>query len=221
MGRSMSSSSGPLAAPSPSDADLVIDVLGGGNARFEGLMRRHNQRVFRVVRSFAASDADAEDQAQEVWLLAYRHLAQWDGRAGFGAWITKIAVRHALRSRGTARTLAVLDDEMLGDTRVPAPETAAGTEELRRLIERAITSLPDTLRVVFVLRELEDLDGPETAEALGLTPEAVRVRLHRARQAMRTWFEDAIAEGARGAFEFAGERCDRIVAAVLARLDQP
>lgn len=92
------SSSVPLAAPSPSDADLVVDVLGGARARFEGLMRRHNQRVFRVVRSFAASDADAEDQAQEVWLLAYRHLAQWEGRAGFGAWISDGALPQAPRA---------------------------------------------------------------------------------------------------------------------------
>lgn len=197
------------------------DVLAGQRAQFEILMRRYNQRVYRVVRSLADCDADAEDDAQETWLLVYRNLGQWDGRARFSTWISKIAIHRAIRRKNSQRPFVVLEGaamNLAADSSEPAPETAAVTAQLRRLIEHAISTLPDTLRLVFVLRELEEASGPDVAETLGLTQEAVRVRLHRARNAMRERLDDALTAGARDAFGFAGDRCDRIVASVLARL---
>lgn len=212
----------PLALDPASDEQVALQVTQGQRDRFEILMRRYNARVYRTARSILKNDAAAEDAAQEAWILAFRNLEQWEHRASFSTWLTRITANEALRRLGGERRegLRIVRDADV--SRVPStdnPEADAGRREVRRFLEQAIDALPDTLRVVYMLREIEDMSGGETAYALGLTEEAVRVRLHRARQSLQTRMSDEVDSAGRGAFPFLGARCNRIVANVLSRLN--
>ncbi len=214
----------PMAAQPEDDSAVITAILSGDVARFEVLMRRHNQRVFRTARAILRDDAEAEDAAQQAWLSAYQHLAQWDGRARFSTWLTRIVVHTAIRRRHSAsagmRLRLVTNDGKEAETMSlrPSPEDEAARVQARALLERAIDALPESSRVVVVLRDLEELSSAETADALGLTEEAVRVRLHRARRVLRETIEDTLAASAGDLFPFLGARCDRIVQYVLHQL---
>jgi RNA polymerase sigma-70 factor (ECF subfamily) len=199
---------------------MVHAVLGGDVAAFEGLMRRYNQRVFRAARAVLGDDAEAEDAAQQAWLSIYEHLPQWDARAAFSTWALRIVVHAAIRrsgARGRPLPLQLVEDAAPGPA-APSPEDEVQRRQLRALLERAVDDLPQSLRVVLVLRDIEDLSGPETAVALGLTEEAVRVRLHRARRALRETLTAQIDATTSEVFPFLGTRCDAIVAGVLTAL---
>jgi RNA polymerase sigma-70 factor, ECF subfamily len=217
-------------APGLPDALLVSRVRAGDAAAFELIMRRHNRRLFRLARSVLRNGADAEDVVQATYVQAYAKLHEFVGPQGFPAWLGRIALNEALgRARGWGRVVA-LDDHMgtEGETRQrridamstphPDPERLAGNAELRRLLEGAIDALPDEFRTVFVLRAVEGMSVAETAEAMSIRPETVKTRFHRARHRLQEILGARFEALVPAAFEFGGERCDRIVAAVLARL---
>ena len=213
-----------LARDPASDERVVGEVLGGRIERFEVLMRRHNQRLFRAARAILRDDAEAEDAVQQAYISAHANLHQFAGQSRFSSWLTRIAVNEALRRRRKRTRLADLEalpelseDEGMGAP-PRSPEQLASNAELRRLLERAIDHLPESYRVVVVLRDVEELSTRETAAALDLTEEAVRVRLHRARKALRDWLYERADTVGLDVFSFAGERCDRIVAVVLRRI---
>ena len=208
-----------------SDAEIVGEVRAGRIDLFETLMRRYNQRVYRLARAVMRNDAEAEDVAQEAWVRAWSHLSQWEGRASFSTWLCRIALHEAWarRKRG-ARTEPLEDGSDAGEGRMrepssPPPEEGAvyGTE-VRSLLEGAVESLPETYRTVFVLRQMEELSTAETAKCLEITEEAVKVRLHRARSALQRQLLERAGPGIRQAFPFLGARCDRLVTSVLTRV---
>jgi RNA polymerase sigma-70 factor (ECF subfamily) len=213
-----------LPAEAPSDEDLVRRIQGGETVLFEVLMRRYNQRLFRVARGIVRDPAEAEDVMQQAYLNAYTHLHQYEHRGSFAGWLTRIAVHEAFAGHRRRAAAAVTESGDGPWARIaspgPDPEQAALSSELRRDLEASIDSLADAYRPVFVLREVEGLTTSETAEALGLSEDVVKTRLHRARAMLR----DALArEGQRprDLFGFGLERCDCVVAAVLARLGVP
>lgn len=204
------------------DAELVRKVLSGEVSAFEALMRRHNQRMFRAARAVLREDADAQDATQQAWLAVYAHLAQWDGRAAFASWAVRIAVHEAarrLRSRAREPMLRSADD-IAEPSPLAGPEDSLQRAQIRNLLERAIDMLPEHMRVVFVLRDLSDLSGAEAAAALGLSEEAVRVRLHRARRLLRGMLEETLDANMTEVFPFLGARCDAITHAVLAEIER-
>jgi RNA polymerase sigma-70 factor (ECF subfamily) len=208
-----------------SDDEIVARVRGGDTAVFEILMRRYNQRLFRAARAIVRDDADAEDAVQQAYLAAYAHLDQFAGAARFSTWLTRIAVREALGKLRTRkrRSEVDLDDKqetlMMSDERDDtSPEKHAERRELAGVLEGAIDALPEIYRVVFMMREVEQLSTNETADVLELSEEAVKVRLHRARGMLRDSLMTRVDRTLTGAFPFMGARCDRIVAAVMARL---
>lgn len=208
----------------PSDEDLVRRVRAGDTATFEVLMRRHNQRLYRVARGILRNHADAEDVLQQAYLNAYAHLHQYEHRGSFAGWLTRIAVHEAF-ARHRRRAEAAAMESIVGNgpsDRIPSPsldpEQAALSSELRRDLETSIDSLAETYRPVFVLREVEGLSTSETAEALGLSEDVVKTRLRRARAMLR----GALAGDGRrpgDLLRFGFEQCDRVVAAVLSRLE--
>lgn len=217
----------PAIGPGPTvlpDDEVVRRVVAGERALFEVLMRRHNPRVYHAVRSVLRDEAEVEDAMQQTYLLAYAHLADFAGASSFTTWLTRIALHEALgRVRRPNRLVAVGDDGLPEDTVTPPPETPedhAAARETARLLERCIDRLPATYRSVVVLRDVDQLSTAETAEALGVTEETVRVRLHRARAALRRAVAEDLAESAAHAFPFHAPRCDRVVAFVMARLPQ-
>jgi RNA polymerase sigma-70 factor (ECF subfamily) len=208
------------------DERLVELVRGHDLDAFEALMRRHNRRLFRVARSVLRDASAAEDAVQEAYLRAFTHLDQWRPTGKFSGWLTRIALNEALmmrrRERGDTVSLdAMNQDESMGQAGDLALRTADDYVEAvhaRALLERAVDGLPEHFRTVFMLRMVEGLDVNETAECLELNATTVRTRLHRAQNLLRAGITKRLEAENGGIFGFAGARCDRIVAAVLARL---
>jgi RNA polymerase sigma-70 factor (ECF subfamily) len=206
-----------------SDEDIVKRILAGETTLFEILMRRHNERVYRAARAIVRDEREAEDVMQEAYVNAYTHLDQFDGRAKFSTWLTKIAVYEALgRARRQGRYRPLEDSSLetfMPTTSSPDPERQAFGRELGALIESAVDGLGDGYREVFMLRQIEGMNTAETAEALGISEDLVKTRFSRARHALQRDLLDRTGAAASTAFTFGLARCDRVVAAVLARLD--
>ena len=177
------------------DLELVARVRAGELHLFELLMRRHNQRLFRTARAVVHDDAEAEDVLQEAWVKAYAALDAFAGRSSLSTWLVKITLHEAFARQRRRRRFVALESEheMNSETTAASPndspEVEAGTSELRRTLAQCIDLLPETLRPVFVLREVEELSTLEAAEALGISEENVKVRLHRARASLRLELE--------------------------------
>jgi RNA polymerase sigma-70 factor (ECF subfamily) len=209
------------------DEEIVARVLSGETALFEIIMRRYNQRLYRVARGILRNDGEAEDVMQDAYVRAYQHLGQFAGRSKFSTWLTRIAVHEALarlRKQSRFQDLEPATSETSGEgmenlaANLRTPEQNAGGAELRSLLEQAIASLPENYRAVLMLRDVEEMTTQETAEALELTEENVKVRLHRARAMMRRELYGRVGASSASAFQFEAPRCDRVVAAVFARL---
>lgn len=207
------------------DEEIVRRVREGETALFEVLMRRHNPRVYRAVRGILRDEDEVEEAMQQAYIAAYTHLSQFNGDARFSTWLLKIAINEALGFLRRKARLALMDappeseDTLESQRAAPSPEERAGNRELVTLLESAIDSLPETYRVVVMLREVEGLSTREAAESLGLTEENVKVRLHRAKEMLREELISRAGTVATEAFQFHARRCDRVVTAVLARLE--
>lgn len=213
-----------------SDAELAARVAQGEAAPFETLMRRHNRTLFRTARAILRDDAEAEDALQEAYLQAYRSIGSFRGESKLSTWLARIVANEALmRLRRRARRAEIMplqpgasetEINQIADTNMDeTPEIAAQRIEMRRLLETQIDSLPDDFRAVFVLRSVEEMSVEDTAEALGIPPATVRTRLFRARSLLREGLASKIDLACEEAFTFAGDRCDRIVANVMERIE--
>jgi RNA polymerase sigma-70 factor (ECF subfamily) len=205
------------------DHDVIARVIAGDTALFEMLMRRYNQRLFRVARGIVHTDADAEDVVQQAYVSAYTNLAQFGGAAAFSTWLTRIVLNEALaRSQKRLRLAEVNIEEQHDVTpfkaQTASPEEQVSRREMGAVLEHAIGRLPESYRVVFMMREVEQLSVAETAECLELSEENVKVRLHRAKAMLRDSLYSQIERAADNVFHFMGGRCDRMVAVVLSKI---
>jgi RNA polymerase sigma-70 factor, ECF subfamily len=206
-------------------------------AAFEGMMRRNNTRLFRIARAILRDENEAEDALQDAYLDAFAHMDDFRGAAQVTTWLTRIVINRALMRLRTQRRHRVVvpmrgrvatnvdgaeppmpDVDRVADEKAEPPLTSTIRAEMRTILERRIDELPSAFRTVFVMREVEDMTVQETAVCLGIPEATVRTRLFRAKALLR----DALARdfdiAAADVFRFAGQRCDRIVAAVLERL---
>ena len=212
------------------DMALVGLAQGGHREAFRHIMRRCNQRLFRVARGVVNDDAEAEDVVQEAYAHAFEKLATFRGEATLHTWMTRIVLNEAygrLRQRRPTVGIEQIEAAQSDDGRVvpfPSkygsedPAAAAAREQIRKLVEHAIDDLPEPFRIVFVMREIEECTVEETAFSLDLRPETVKTRLHRARRLLRTALHGTLASTLLDAFPFLGPRCDRMTEAVLNRL---
>ena len=207
------------------DQQVIERVLAGDTALYEIIMRRYNQRLYRVTRAILRDDAETEDAIQDAYVRAYQHLDQFAGHAAFSTWLTRIAVNEALRRLRLRRRSPQLEDSesdeegpMTAVEPSPDPEQRASINELRQVLEEAVLELPDQYRSVVMLRDVEEMSTAETAEALDLTEQNVKVRLHRGHAMMRNHLYARVGDHGKSAFPFMGERCDRVVFGVFARL---
>jgi RNA polymerase sigma-70 factor (ECF subfamily) len=212
------------------DQEVVDRVRAGDTALYEIIMRRYNQRLYRVTYAILRDDSEAEDVTQDAYVRAYQHLDQFAGYAPFSTWLTRIAVHEALRRLQLRQRSQQFDkiehdeDASMADAETSIAETSldpeqrASVAELGQLLEEAVLELPEQYRAVIMLRDVEELTTAETAAALELTEQNVKVRLHRGRAMMRDRLFARVGASGKNAFPFMGVRCDRVVSGVFTRL---
>ena len=221
------------AAPDLSDVEIAQRIATGDRDALRQLMKRYNQTLYRTARSILKDDAEAEDAVQEAYIQAYRAMDGFRGDAKLSTWLVRIVVNESIgRARKRARRAEVIQlngsmeqyediaEVPMSEASSEQPEHAMVRAEMRHLLEGKIDQLPDGFRTVFVLRALEEMTVDETAVGLGIPPATVRTRYFRAKGLLREALAREIDFTLGDAFSFAGERCDRIVAGVLARLEK-
>jgi RNA polymerase sigma-70 factor (ECF subfamily) len=207
------------AQPHEDDATLVSRILAGEHTLFERLVRRYNQRFYRAARAQLSNDATAEDVLQQSWMAIYRSLGQWSGRGSFSGWALTIVINMCLKQRGIMNYAIEEADPDETSSTLPGPEEETHRHQLREVLTRNVDALSPKLRTVLVLCDVEGMSGPEASQALGVSEEAVRVRLHRARRTLQTTLEAQLGAEERELFSFMGARCDRMTAAVMGALE--
>ena len=218
------------AAQGAADNELAALAAAGDARAFEAIMRRHNRLLFRTARSILKSDAETEDAVQEAYLSAWRALGQFRADAKLSTWLVRIVMNEALkRVRRRASNVVLFDPaapapDIEPEVRMEAdpdqqPDLIASRAEIRRAMETHILHLPETFRTVFMLRAVEEMPVEEVAAALDIPEATVRTRFFRARALLREALSREMDFALEDAFAFAGVRCDRIVAKVLATID--
>lgn len=209
------------------DMALVRRALARDPDAFRAIIKTHNQRLYRIARGVVRNDAEAEDVVQEAYMRAFANLGAFRGEASLSTWLSRIVINEALgRLRKRKRVVAMPENPEAEIIRFPLsdwntgddPERTMAQRQILVLVERATDSLPDVYRTVFVARVIEGLSIEETADLLGVRPETVKTRLHRARTLVRKALDDEIGPVLLDAFPFAGRRCERLTQAVMRRL---
>lgn len=206
------------------DAAVVQRVLDGEKELFEILLRRYNQRLFRVIRSYVHSEDDVRDIMQDAYVKAYTKLYQFNNQSSLSTWLIRIAINEALqfirkRKRQTdnyGQTESLENVFHLPDTNQMNPEKQTITTETRILVERAVDQLPEKYRVVFILHQVEGLSNPEIAVSLKLTDSNVKVRLHRAKTLLKEEIFNMTHDTS--IFEFGNQKCDAMVEGVMQQI---
>jgi len=212
-----------------SESELVLAAQARRPEAIRAIIKRYNQRLYRLARAIVGDDAEAEDVLQEAYLRAFAAIGGFRGEAALGTWLSRITVNEALGRLRRRRRRVRLNTELARPEQayvIPFPlavatddpERTMAQRQILDLVERASDNLPEAYRVVFVARVVEGLSVEETAEALGVRPATVKTRLHRARTLVRQDLEAQIGPLLLEAFPFAGRRCDRLTEAVMAKL---
>ena len=213
-----------------SEHELVARVRGGDGSAFRIIMERNNTRLYRLARSLMKDEVEAEDVLQEAYLRAFSNLSSFRGDSSLATWLARITLNEALgRKRKEKPMLPLQTVEFENQTGAQIinfptmanendPEQLVARLEIRKLLENAIDTLPEMFRLVFIMREVEDMSVDETAELLNTRPQTVKTRLHRARRLLRASLDDRLSSTLKETFPFAGARCARITARVLERL---
>jgi RNA polymerase sigma-70 factor, ECF subfamily len=210
------------------ETELVGFARAGDRAAFRAIMQRCNQRLFRVARAVMRDEAEAEDVLQEAYARAFAAIARFRGEAGIATWLTRIVLNEAHGRLRAKRTTVDLDEVEIAQATAQIvsfpgrmaenPEADAARAQIQRMLEQAVDQLPEPFRLVFILREVEELSVEETADHLGLTRETVKTRLHRARRRLREALDTQLADVMVGAYPFLGSRCERVTERVLRRM---
>ncbi|HLZ66611.1 MAG TPA: RNA polymerase sigma factor [Aliidongia sp.] len=221
---------GPQKTATPAtDLELVGRARGRDETAIRSIMQSNNRRLYRIARGILRNDSEAEDVVQETYVRAFTHLQDFRGDSSLATWLARIAMNEALgrlrRQRPgvewTSLPPGTIEAQVI---QFPLsaisvdPEKSMAQREIQHVIEHAIDELPEAFRIVFITRVIEGMNVEETAAILGLKPETVKTRLHRARTMLRGNVEKKIGPIVMEAFPFAGRRCDRLTDAVLKRL---
>ena len=218
-----------IAPAGAAEAELIERARRRDEAAIRAILQANNRRLYRLARGILRNDSEAEDVVQETYLRAFTHLDDFRGDSSFATWLGRIAINEALGRLRRQRPSVDLDTLAPGVVEAQIiqfplsgasedPEKSMAQREIQHVVEHAIDELPDTFRIVFITRVIEGMNVEETAEILGLKPETVKTRLHRARTMLRDNVEKKIGPVVMEAFPFAGRRCERLTDAVVNRL---
>ena len=211
------------------DAELVRRALTRDAGAFRAIMQKHNRRLYRIARGILRNNTDAEDAVQDAYVSAFTSLASYRGESTLATWLSRIVMNAALgrlrRKRPTVDFAALEfkrnEAEIIQfplSTPTDDPERTMAQRQILQLVEQATDNLPEAFRLVFVTRVIEGMSVEETSDLLGIKPETVKTRLHRARQLVRDQLDKQIGPVLMDAFPFAGQRCERTIEAVMKRL---
>src|SRR5438105_748287 len=216
-----------ITAAAGGDAELVRRALGRDEAAVRAIITANNRKLYRLARGILRNDGEAEDVVHETYVRAFTHLEDFRGDSSLATWLARIAMNEALgrlRHRRPGVEWSSLPEGALEAQIIQFPlvstdpEKSMAQREIQRVVEQAIDELPEGFRLVFITRVIEGMNVEETAEILGLKPETVKTRLHRARNLLRDNVEKKIGPLIMEAFPFAGKRCERLTETVLRRL---
>jgi len=226
-----------IIAPSEnvSDHDIVAHINQGNLEAYGGIMRRYNQRMFRVARSIVTNDAAAMDVVQESHIKAFSKLSEYKGTSTFLTWLYAITRNEALmylRKNKREVTMSIeeihsIDDEKQNIIQLHegikknSPETGLENKQLQQLINNHVDSLTEDFRIVFVLRAIEQLSVKETAEILQVKEQTVKTRYFRAKRLIREKIQTYLDSVGMQVYEFDGEHCDLIIGNVLSFIQEP
>lgn len=210
-------------------AELVALARAGRHQAFRHIMQRSNQRLFRVARAVLNDDMESEDALQEAYVRAFDRLDSFRGDSKLGTWLTRIVLNECYQRLRKRRPTVAIDKldygpdsaqvlNFPGNYGMENPANTAGRSQVRQLIESAIEALPEPFRVVFVMRSVEEYSTQETADMLGIPPDTVKTRLHRARRQLRHALSEKLESSLHEAYPFLGHRCARITESVMQRI---
>ncbi len=198
------------------DTVLIQNILDGEPRLFENIIRRYNKRLYRLGMSILNDEMEVEDAMQVSHIKAYEHLAGFENRSSFGTWLTKIMMNECLAQKNKKLRLKNMEEKHHQNSlSMTTPAHLLMNKELNGVLETAIAGLPEKYRMVFVLREVEDLSVKETAEVLMLEESNIKVRLNRAKTMLRGHLTNYMRENV---YSFHLIRCDRIVKQVFKAL---
>jgi RNA polymerase sigma-70 factor (ECF subfamily) len=194
------------------DEELVKKIVTGEKQLFEIIIRRYNQRLYRIGMSILNNDLEVEEAMQAAYISAYEHLSRFEHRSRFGTWLTRIMLNECYKARRDHTRSVNIPEDSQNFINMSTPENAIASKQLQQALQNAITGLPEKYRLVFILREIEDLSIRETADVTGIQTSNVKVRLNRAkamlRQTLNLQMKDSI-------YPFHLTRCDKIVSNVM------
>jgi RNA polymerase sigma-70 factor (ECF subfamily) len=203
--------------------EKIIELIKNGDTKqYELIIRKYNQRLYRIARAIIKEDSEVEDILQDTYLKAYQALSQFQNKSQFSTWITRILINNAnARLKKKQRiestdSLSWLEDRMVEDD-LTTPDNRTSNLELKKILEESIDNLPESLRTVYVMREIEGLNVLETAQCLDISEENVKTRLHRA----KAFLKEELYKRTKGdieLFRFGLERCDRVAMAVMIQI---
>jgi RNA polymerase sigma factor (sigma-70 family) len=205
-----------------SDTEVVHRVMSGEKELFEILMRRHNQTLYRVIRGYLKDDEEIRDAMQNTYLKAFDKLFQFQHNAAFSTWLIRIGINEALirlKDIKRGKVIYMSADEIGNETlsRVPDKQLNADKviirQEVQQLMERAIDSLPEKYRAIYIMKEVEGMTNEHIAECMGLTEANVKVRLFRSKSMLKDMLLQL--STSKEVFEFGNSRCDAIVDYVM------
>jgi RNA polymerase sigma factor (sigma-70 family) len=203
------------------DSDIIEEILSGKKERYAALMKKYNQRLYRISKGYLTDEAEIEDVMQDSYIRAFQNLSTFEGRSQFGTWITRIVINECLQRIKKKKQVIALDNELINVetmnlTDKKTPETESLNKELKGLLEASISQLPEKYRSIFIMREIEKMSIEETSRTLDITESNVKIRLNRAKEKLRDSLMTSYSLGS--LYEFNLTRCDRIAEYVLARI---
>lgn len=196
------------------DTEIISRVIAGEKRLFELIIRRHNQRLYRMGMAVLNNEQEVEDAMQTAYINAYMSLEKFQNRAAFSTWLTKIMLNQCLEQKRKNQFIE-LSEYPHKEEIMEEPANDLANKELGKILERSIAALPEKYRLVFVLREIEQLSIRETSETLSIEEANVKVRLNRAKTMLRQDLNSYVKDHVYG---FHLCRCDVMVNNVMRRL---
>jgi RNA polymerase sigma factor (sigma-70 family) len=216
---------GVVTPDSISDNEIITRVIMGEKDLYALLVRRYNQRLYRISMSIINNDAEVEDAMQSAYIKAYENLEKFEFKSAFSTWLTRILINESLLRIKKRKKSLTMNDDMI-DSENPyrspgepqTPLTNVINTELKLALEEAIRQLPEKYRTVFIMREIENMNVAETQECLNLSEVNVKVRLNRAKAMLRNTLSSFYNK--EEIFHFYLSRCDRITEHVMKQIEK-